>query len=102
MASRRVVLIALAAFVLIAAVLWIPWATKDRVVTAATPVPPALFGYTPAPLKAGQTGCIQTVTFDSQTQIGEIALATNGKPGPALAITAKAPGGYSATSHVAA
>jgi hypothetical protein len=101
MASRRNVPIGLAVFVVLAAVLWIPWATKSRVVTAATPVPPALVGYVPAPLKARATGCMSSVTFSPQTQIGEIAVVTKGKPGPALAITAKA-AGYRASAQVAA
>src|SRR4051812_19107491 len=101
MRSRDVMLIALAAFVVVAAVLWIPWATKSRVVIASTPVPPALFGITPAPLKGGATGCMHSVTFDPQTQIGEIGFNTNGKPGPRLAITATAPG-YRATSQIPA
>jgi hypothetical protein len=101
MPSRRVMLIALAAFAVVAAVLWIPWATKDRVVVASTPVPPPLFGITPAPLKGGVTGCMQGVTFDPQTQIGEIGFDTKGKPGPRIAITATAPG-YRATSQIPA
>jgi hypothetical protein len=101
MASRRVLLIALSAFALVAAVLWIPWATKSRVVTAATPVPAALVGYVPAPLPGGATGCMSSVTFSPQTQIGEIAVVTKGKPGPALAISAKATG-YRASARVPA
>src|SRR3954453_1892667 len=102
MASRRtIVLLALAAFAVLAAILWIPWGTETRGVIAATPVPPPLFAYTPAPVKGGSTACLRTVTFDPQTQIGEIALATQGKPGPPLAITASAPG-YRATAQIAA
>jgi hypothetical protein len=101
MHSRRVMLIALAAFVVVAAVLWIPWATKSRVVIASTPVPAPLFGITPAPLAGGATACMQGVTFDPQTEIGEIGFNTKGKPGPRLAITASAPG-YRATSQIRA
>lgn len=90
----------LAVFALIAAVLWIPWATEARVVTAATPVPPPLFGVTPIPLKGGSTACLTTVTFDRHTQIGEIGVATGGKPSPPLVITASAPG-YRATTRIA-
>jgi hypothetical protein len=101
MPDRRALLIGVLAFVAVAAVLWVPWATKTRVVIASTPVPPPLFGFTPAPLEGGQTGCIQTVTFSPQTQIGEMAIATKGGPGPALDITAKAPG-YSAKAQIPA
>lgn len=101
MADRRVMWIALALLALVAAALWVPWATQKRGVIAATPVPAPLFGYTPAPLAGGQTACIQTVTFSPQTQIGEMALVTNGRPGPALELTAKAPG-YRATARIPA
>jgi hypothetical protein len=78
------------ALAVLGAVLWLPWATKERTVVAATPVPPPLFGITPAPLKGGSTACMQQVTFSPETQIGEIGVATGGKPGPPLAITASA------------
>jgi hypothetical protein len=99
--ARRWTLAALALLAVIAAVLWIPWAVKDRVVIAATPVPPPIFSITPAPLKGGSTACMQQVTFTPQTQIAEIGLTTGGKPGPPLAITATAPG-YRATAKIAA
>lgn len=76
---------------ILAAILWIPWATKERVVVS-TPVPPPIFGVTPAPLKGGSTACQQNVTFTPHTDIGEIGLTTGGKPGPPLAITANARG----------
>ena len=103
MPSRRVMLIALTATAVVAAALWIPWATKARTVIASTPVPPPLNNYTPAPLKGGQTGCMQTVTFSPATQVGEIALVTRGAAGrgPQLDITAKAPG-YRAATEIGA
>src|SRR3954449_5587586 len=90
--ARRRMLGPLAVFAVIAAILWIPWATKERVVIAPTPVPAPLFGSTPIPLKGGATACQQNVTFNSQTQIAEIGVTTGGKPGPPLAIKADAPG----------
>ncbi|HVI36134.1 MAG TPA: hypothetical protein VM684_07885 [Gaiellales bacterium] len=86
---------------IVAAALWLPWATKERVVVAATPVPPPLFGITPAPLKGGSTACMQQVTFSPETQIGEIGVATGGKPGPPLTITASAHG-YHASARIGA
>src|SRR5436190_8473283 len=98
---RRWVLGGLAALTVIAAILWVPWATKKRVVIAPTPVPAPLFGVTPIPLKGGSTACQEQVTFTPQTQIGEIGLTTGGKPGPRLAITASARG-YRAKSSLPA
>jgi hypothetical protein len=98
--AKRPLLIALGVFVVVAAILWIPWATKDRVV-GSTPVPPPLFGITPVPLKGGSTACLDNVTFSPQTDIGEIGVTTKGKPGPRLDITASAPG-YHVTSQISA
>src|SRR4051794_14623898 len=96
--ARRPLLIGLGVLAVIAAILWIPWATKERVVTT-TPVPPPLFGITPAPVKAGGTACLTNVTFTPETEIGEIGLTTNG-PGPPLDITASAKG-YRAGTKIA-
>ena len=99
--AKRAVLIGLGLYALAAAILWIPWATQERVITAATPVPPPMFAISPAPLKGGSTACLDQVTFDPRTRIGEIGLTTGGKPGPPLDITASAPG-YRATAKIAA
>jgi hypothetical protein len=99
--DRRILAPGLALFVIVGAILWIPWATKQRTVTASTAVPPPLFGITPAPLRPGQTACMKQVTLDPSSQVGQIGVTTGGKPGPALAITASAPG-YRATSQVPA
>src|SRR5215212_10406000 len=96
---RRTLLIWACAFAVIGAVLWLPWMTKERTVVAATPVPPPLFGITPAPLKGGSTACLQDVTFSPETQVAEIGVATGGKAGPPLEITAAAPG-YNATARI--
>jgi hypothetical protein len=98
---RRPALIALAAFVVIAAILWVPWATTKRTVVASTPVPPALFGVTPAPLKPGQNACMSQVTLDPMSQVAEIGVNTSGKPGPPLDVVASGPG-YRATARVPA
>jgi hypothetical protein len=98
--DRRIFAGGLALFAIAAAVLFIPWSTEKRTVVASTQVPPALFGITPAPLKPGQNACMQQVTFDPLSQMGQIGVATGGKPGPPLAITATAPG-YRATSQIA-
>src|SRR4051794_31163935 len=95
--AKRPLLIALAVFVVVAAILWIPWATKERVVST-TPVPPPLFGITPAPLKPGSTACLTNVTFTPETDIGEIGLTTKGA-GPPLDVTASAQG-YHATAKI--
>jgi hypothetical protein len=97
--GKRAAIGALASFAAIAAILWIPWATKDRVVIGSTPVPPALFSITPVPVKPGSTACLTDVTFSPATQIGEIGLTTGGKPGPPLDITATAPG-YVAAARI--
>src|SRR4051795_7611837 len=97
--ARRRMLGPLAVFAVIAAILWIPWATKERVVIAPTPVAAPLFGITPIPLKGGATACQQNVTFDPQTQIAEIGVMTPGRPGPPLAVTARATG-YHVTATV--
>src|SRR3954451_4114869 len=98
---RRALLVWGCALAVVALVLWLPWATKERVVVAATPVPPPLFGITPAPLKGGSTACMQQVTFSPETQIVEIGVTTGGKPGPPLAITASAHG-YRASARIGA
>jgi hypothetical protein len=98
--DRRILAAGLALFAIAAAILFVPWATEKRPVVASTGVPPALFGITPAPLKPGQNACMQQVTFDPLSQVGQIGVATGKKPGPPLAITATAPG-YRATSRIA-
>lgn len=98
--GRRVAIGALAALAVIGAILWIPWATKERVVVASTPVPPALFSITPSALAPGSTACMSGVTFTPATQIAEIGLNTGGKPGPPLDITATGPDGYLATTRI--
>jgi hypothetical protein len=97
--AKRVFGIGLAIFVVVGAILWIPWATQKRQVIASTPVPPALFGITPAPLKPGSNACMSLVTFDPDTQVGEIGADPGKKPGPPLAIVATAPG-YRATARI--
>ena len=99
--DRRILAAGLALFVIAGAILWIPWATEKRGVIASTAVAPPLFGVTPAPLKPGHTACMKQVTLDPLSQVGEIGVATGGKPGPLLAITASAPG-YRATSRIPA
>jgi hypothetical protein len=94
----RVVLGALAAFAVLAAILWIPWATDKRPIIASTPVPPPVFGVTPAAVPAGATACMTNVTFYERTQIAEIGVTTKGR-GPALDITASA-SGYRSTARV--
>src|SRR3954471_19695658 len=98
---RRALLVWGCALAIVAGALWLPWATEERVVVAATPVPPPLFSITPAPLKGGSTACLQQVTFSPETQIGEIGVTTGGKPGPPLAITASARG-YRASVRIGA
>jgi hypothetical protein len=97
---RRTVLTAIIAFVVLAAILWLPWATKKRPVVASTPVPPALFTVTPAPLKPGQKACLLQVTLDPLSQVAEIGVNTGNKPGPPLEVVASGPG-YRAATHVA-
>jgi hypothetical protein len=99
--DRRAIGAMLTLIAVAAAVLWIPWATKDRVVLASTPVPPPIFSITPAPVKGGSLACMQQVTFDPHTQIAEIGLTTGGRPGPPLEITAEAPG-YRARARIPA
>lgn len=96
---RRGVLIGIAAFLGLAAILWLPWATRKRPVVASTPVPPALFSITPAPLRPGQTACMMQVTLDPLSQVAEIGVTTNKKPGPPLDVVASGPG-YRATTRV--
>ena len=88
----RVVLGALACFAVVAAILWIPWATTERPIIASTPVPPPQFGVSPAAVRGGGTACQRNVTFYSRTKVAEIGVLTGGKPGPVLAVTASAPG----------
>ena len=88
----RVALGALAAFAVLAAILWIPWATTERPIIASTPVPPPQFGVSPAPVRGGGTACQRNVTFYSRTKVAEIGVLTGGRPGPPLEITASAPG----------
>src|SRR4051794_27813173 len=96
---RRSWLIAIGVFVALGAVLWLPWATEKRAVVASTPVPPALFGVTPAPVKAGQTACMDQVTLDPRSRVAEIGVATGNKPGPPLEVVATGPG-YRSTARV--
>jgi hypothetical protein len=96
---KRVFIAGLAAFAIIGAILWVPWGTEKRTLPSSTAVPPALFGITPAPLGAGQTACLEQVTMDKLSQVGQIGAQTGGKPGPRLSITATGPG-YRATSKV--
>jgi hypothetical protein len=91
----------LALFALIAAILFVPWATESRTVIASIPVAPPLFGITPAPVGPGKQACMTQVTFDRFSQIGRIGATTGGKPGPAITITASGPG-YRATSSIPA
>src|SRR5437764_11276946 len=97
--ARRLTLGGLAIFAIVAALLWIPWDTAERVVIASTPVPPPLFGITPVPVKGASTACQQNVTFDRRTRVGEIGLTTGAKPGPPLKLVARAPG-YHATAVI--
>jgi hypothetical protein len=99
--DRRVIAAAAALFVIAGAVMWIPWATEDRGVIASTPVPPPLFSITPANLKGGSQACLDQVTFDPNTQVGEIGANSGGKPGPELSIRATAPS-YLAMSRIPA
>jgi len=96
---RRSVLIAIGAFVALAAIFWLPWATKKRPVVASIPVPPAQFTVTPAPLKPGQTACMTQVTLDPLSQVAEIGVNTGKRPGPPLDVVATGTG-YRATTHV--
>jgi hypothetical protein len=104
---RRATFAALGIVALLAAFLWIPWATEKRVVVASTPVPPALFSVTPIPLGPGQSACMNQVTLDPNSQIVEIGVDTGGKPGPPLDVaatgrgyraTTRVPGGYTDTN----
>lgn len=97
--DKRILAGGLILFAIAAAILFVPWATEKRPVVASTAVPPALFGITPAPLKPGQKACMSQVTFDPQSQVGQIGVATGRKPGPPLAITASA-SGYHATARI--
>src|SRR3954452_10080707 len=99
--AERTALIGFGVFAVIAAILWIPSATKERVVIGSTRVPPSLFSITPAPIKPGGTACLTNVTFSPATEIGEIGLATGKKPGPPLETTATPPHGSLATARIA-
>jgi hypothetical protein len=98
---RRTTLIALMAFVAVAAILFVPWLTKKRDIVASTPVPQALFGVKPVPLKHGQRACMNQVTLDPLSQIAEIGVMTSKKPGPPLDVVATGPG-YRSTARVPA
>lgn len=89
--DKRVVAVGLALFGVTGAMLWIPWATKNRTVIASTPVPAALFGITPVKLGPGREACLLQVTFTPQSQVGEIGVSTAGRAGPPLRISASAP-----------
>jgi hypothetical protein len=96
--AKRVLIGSLGAFLLLGAILWIPWATEKRGYIASTPVPPPLFGVTPATLGPGQNACLTQVTLDAHSQIGQIGASTpRNKPGPPLQVTASAPGYYAST-----
>src|SRR4051794_187449 len=97
---RRALILCLAAFAIAAAILWLPWATAKRTVVASTPVPPALFAVTPAPLPPGSSACMEQVTLDSKSQVAEIGVNTGTGKGPPLEVTTSGPGGYSAKTRV--
>jgi hypothetical protein len=96
---RRGLTLCLAVFAITAAILWLPWATQKRTVVASTPVPPALFSVTPAPLPPGSSACMDQVTMDSRSQVVETGVNAGSGKGPPLEVTTSGPG-YRATTRV--
>lgn len=67
----------------------LPWLTRDESVRVATPVPPALVQVAEVRVPPGQELCVNNVVFPKEAAAISMAGRTlDGKPGPALTVTA--------------
>lgn len=88
---------ALAAYGVAAAVLFGPWAVRDREVVEGTPAHPPLYQRVPVGLTRGSPLCVRPVTLTRRTE--RIRFGTLGERAGVIAVTARGPG-YSSTGTV--
>jgi hypothetical protein len=77
---------------LVAAALFAPFLLRDRDLVAATPSPRPLFEVTPLELQPSRPLCLTDVTIPPDARQVRFQVITGGRPGPALAVTLRAPG----------
>jgi hypothetical protein len=85
---------------LVALAVWkvVPWLTQERTITASTPTVMPLGPAAQLGVPARQAVCLRGVVFDRHTQAAQIVVFHGRRPGPALSLTASAPG-YAATGR---
>jgi hypothetical protein len=101
--ARRLWLPALCGVLIVVALLaWgIPWLTKSRADTTATPTPPPFAAVAPITLKGGSVACENAVALATQTRAATILTAKFVGAGPRLRVVASAPG-YEGVGTIAA
>jgi hypothetical protein len=100
---RRTVLIAVAVYVgalaVFALAVGLPFVHKKRDIPAEVPSPPALVATTLDVIRPGSRLCMGDVAISAQAQQMRLSVGTYFRPGPALAISVRAPG-YDARARV--
>jgi hypothetical protein len=90
----------IAGLVAVLALVAVPFLTKDRVLPAVVPQPPALERVALVRVRPGGRACLNGIVVDPYSQIAQIKVGTRGAPG--LPITLALDGaGYHAVGHAA-
>ncbi len=94
MRRPAVVLPVLSGVLILAALLaWgVPWLTKARTDTTATPTPPPFAAIAPVVLKPGAQACASNVALSTDTRVAVVLSAKFAGTGPPLRVTASARG----------
>lgn len=92
--SQPPALVAVTAFgaCVLAALLFVPFLTVQRVLVAGTPSPRPLFSVSLIEIPAGEQLCISDVTIPPRAQELHLSIGTFGLPGPRLELDLRAPG----------
>jgi hypothetical protein len=94
MRSRAAIGVAAGVIVLlvVAVVVWRPFATKSRVYTTTVAQAPSKFAVQLLPLKPGQRSCLDAIALDRRSAVARFQVGTYAKPGVPLEFQVAAPG----------
>lgn len=89
---RRALVVTGAVAAVLVAVLAGPFLAGDRVLPAAVPQPPPLYGTALVPLEPGARACIRDATVDEHSELAQIKVGTRGRAAVPLSVTMTARG----------
>src|SRR5437762_1371170 len=99
MGSRVMLTVAVGGAAIVSALLTVPFATKQRSLSAAIPQPAPLFSTALIDVPGGRQACLSGISIDGHSALAQLKVATDGRPGAPLELTVRGRG-YGTASRV--